>query len=148
MADRSVRGHRTEERPEGRATEGLGPTAPTPTRIQALMDLGLEAEELAEALDVTPTTVRNWARGGAAPRRETVRMIDDLRRVVLILAEAGIEAAEAADWLRSRQGEPFEADDRPLEAIRRDPVRVLASAHAAGLERDECGEPDLRLVSS
>jgi transcriptional regulator with XRE-family HTH domain len=148
MADRSVRGRGTGEQQGGRSAKGLGPTTPTPTRIQTLMDLGLEAEELAKALDVTPTTVRNWARGGAAPRRETVRMIDDLRRVVLILAEAGIEGTEAADWLRSRQGEPFEADDRPLEAIRHDPVRVLASAHAAGLERDECGDRDLRLVSS
>jgi transcriptional regulator with XRE-family HTH domain len=110
--------------------------------------LGLEAEDLADALGVTPATVRNWIRGTATPRREPVRVIDDLRRVVVVLAEAGIVGAGAADWLRSRQGEPLQDDDRPLDVIRKDPVRVLALAHEVVLAHEEQEEPGLKLVST
>lgn len=114
----------------------LGATAPTPSRVEALLDLGLEAEELADALDVTPTTVRNWARGSASPRRVAVRAVDDLRRAVVILADAGITGSTAGQWLRSRQGGILE-DERPLDIVRTDPVRVIAAATEYGIEQQE-----------
>lgn len=107
-------------------SERLGETAPTPLRIQGLIDLGIEVEELAEALAVTPGTIRNWLRGSAFPRRATVRAVDDLRRAVVLLSEVGVDGADAAQWLRSRQGGPLD-DDRPLDVIREDPIRVLAA---------------------
>lgn len=128
--------------------DGFQPTSPTPTRLESLLGLGLEAEDLATALGVTPTTVRNWIRGTATPRREAIRVVDDLRRVVVVLAEAKIVGSEAAEWLRSRQGDPLEDDERPLDAVRADPVRVLALAHAAVLAFEEQQEPELKLVSS
>ncbi len=104
----------------------LGATTPNLLRVQALIDLGVEVEELAEALDVTPATIRNWLRGSAAPRRTAMRTVDDLRHAVILLSEVGIGGAEAAQWLRSRQGGPLE-NDRPLDIIGNDPVRVIAS---------------------
>ncbi len=102
----------------------------TPTRVRALLELGLEAEELADALGVkSPTTIRNWAEGSASPRRAGVRAVDDLRRVVVLLGEAGITGGDAAQWLRSRQGGVLE-NDRPLDVVLQDPVRVLAAANA------------------
>lgn len=104
----------------------------TRNRVQALLDLGLEAEELAEAFGVkSPTTIRNWANGDASPRRAGVRTADDLRRIVLLLDEAGIKGEDAAQWLRSRQGGVLE-NDRPLDVVLDDPVRVLAAANALG----------------
>ncbi len=107
-------------------SEGLGATTPTPLRVQGLIELGLEVEELAGALDVTPATVRNWIKGTAVPRRGAVRVVDDLRRAVVLLQEEGLDGAEAAQWLRSRQGGPLD-NDRPLDTIREDPVRVFAT---------------------
>jgi transcriptional regulator with XRE-family HTH domain len=105
-------------------------TSATKTRVRALLDLGLEAEELADALGVkSPTTIRNWAEGSASPRRAGVRAVDDLRRVVVLLGEAGIIGADAAQWLRSRQGGVLE-NDRPLDVVLQDPVRVLVAANA------------------
>lgn len=102
----------------------------TSTRVKTLLELGLEAEELAEALGVkSPTTIRNWAEGSASPRRAGVRAVDDLRRVVVLLGEGGIGGGDAAQWLRSRQGGVLE-NDRPLDVILHDPVRVLAAANA------------------
>ncbi|HEX8688606.1 MAG TPA: hypothetical protein VF729_00005 [Solirubrobacterales bacterium] len=102
----------------------------TSTRVRALLELGLEAEELADALGVkSQTTIRNWAEGSASPRRPGVRAVDDLRRVVVLLSEAGITGADAAQWLRSRQGGVLE-NDRPLDVVLQDPVRVLAAANA------------------
>lgn len=102
----------------------------TPTRVRALLDLGLEVEELADALGIkSQTTIRNWAEGSASPRRAGVRTVDDLRRVVVLLGEAGITGANAAQWLRSRQGGVLE-NDRPLDLVLQDPVRVLAAANA------------------
>lgn len=115
--------------------ERLGPTSPTPTRIEALLGLGVEVEELADALGVTATTIRNWLSGDASPRRATVRVIDDLRQVVVVLADAGIEGAETAQWLRSRQGGALE-NGRPLDVIGDDPVRVLAAAHGLAIGED------------
>lgn len=106
----------------------------TPTRVKALLDLGLEAEELAHALGVkSQTTIRNWADGSAAPRRAGVRAVDDLRRVVVLLAEAGVTGGDAAQWLRSRQGGVLE-NDRPLDVVLQDPVRVLVAANAIAEE--------------
>jgi hypothetical protein len=105
-------------------------TSATPTRVKALLDLGLETEELAEAFGVkSPTTIRNWAEGSASPRRTGVRAVDDLRRVVVLLYQAGVTGEEAAQWLRSRQGGVLE-NDRPLDVILEDPVRVLAAANS------------------
>lgn len=123
----------------------LAPTSPTPTRIEVFLKLGLEVEELAAALDITPNTVRNWLNGDATPRRAAVRVIDDIRQTLLVLSEVGIEGVDAAQWLRSRQGGALE-NDRPLEVIRTDPVRVLAAAH--GLVVGEGGgvPPGLRVL--
>jgi len=112
--------------PSGGESERLGATAPTPLRIKGLNELGIDIEELAEALDVTPATIRNWINGSAVPRRAAVRAVDDLRRAVVLLSEEGIEGADAAQWLRSRQGGPLD-NDRPLDVIREDPVRVIAT---------------------
>jgi transcriptional regulator with XRE-family HTH domain len=102
----------------------------TRNRVQALLDLGLDTEELAKAFGVkSPTTIRNWANGDASPRRAGVRTADDLRRIVILLEEAGIKDEDAAQWLRSRQGGVLE-NDRPLEVVLDDPVRVLAAANA------------------
>ena len=102
----------------------------TQTRVKALLDLGLEVEELAEALGVkSQTTIRNWADGSASPRRSGVRTVDDIRRTVVLLDEAGITGNDAAQWLRSRQGGVLD-NDRPLDVVLRDPVRVLAAANA------------------
>jgi transcriptional regulator with XRE-family HTH domain len=102
----------------------------TSTRVRTLLELGLEAEELAEALGVkSQTTIRNWAEGSASPRRAGVRAVDDLRRVLVLLGEAGITGDDAAQWLRSRQGGVLE-NDRPLDVVLQDPVRVLAAANA------------------
>lgn len=113
---------------------GLDPasseTSATPTRVRTLLELGLEAEELADALGVkSQTTIRNWAEGSASPRRAGVRAVDDLRRVVVLLCEAGITGADAAQWLRSRQGGVLE-NDRPLDVVLQDPIRVLVAANA------------------
>jgi DNA-binding transcriptional regulator YiaG len=115
----------------GKVTKGhLSTTSSTPSRVQILLDLGLSAEELAEALRVkSATTIRNWAEGIASPRREGVRVVDDLRRVVVLLGEAGLSEAEVAQWLRSRQGGVLDSD-RPLEVINEDPIRVLVAANA------------------
>ncbi len=122
----------------------LGATAPTPNRVEALLDLGLEAEELANALGVTTTTVRNWARGSATPRRVAVRTVDDLRRAVVILADAGITGSTAGQWLRSRQGGILE-EERPLDIVRTDPIRVIAAATEYGIEQQEVAHETGRL---
>ena len=102
----------------------------TPTRVRALLDLGLETEELADALGVkSQTTIRNWAEGSASPRRAGVRAVDDLRRVVVLLEESGITGVDAAQWLRSRQGGVLE-NDRPLDVVLHDPMRILTAANA------------------
>jgi transcriptional regulator with XRE-family HTH domain len=147
MAKTRIRQRRLSGRAKSDDVVGLDPTSPTPARIQHLLSLGLDVDELAEALDVTPATVRNWLRGSATPRRGPVRVIDDLRRVVVVLAEAGIAGSDAAQWLRSRQGGSLENDCRPLDVIREDPVRVLASAHGVKVgEEDEEGA-DLHAIS-
>jgi DNA-binding transcriptional regulator YiaG len=117
----------------------LRPTAPTTTRVEALLELGLEAEELAAALAVTPTTIRNWARGTASPRRIAVRAVDDLRRAVVILADGGITGETAGQWLRSRQGGVLK-DERPLDIVRKDPVRVIAAATEYAIEQQELAQ--------
>lgn len=124
MAKVNIR-HRDVET-SGDESEGLAATAPTPLRIEGLIGIGFELEELAEALDVTPATIRNWLKGSAVPRRATVRTVDDLRRAVVLLSEAGIDGVDAAQWLRSRQGGPLD-NDRPLDVVREDPVRVIAT---------------------
>jgi len=129
-----VRLRQEEVSPSEKEPASLGATAPTPLRVQALIDLGIELEELAEALAVNPATIRNWLKGSAVPRRPTVRSVDDLRRAVILLSEAGITGEKAAQWLRSRQGGPLD-NDRPLDVIREDPVRVIATIR--GLVFDE-----------
>jgi|SRR6478609_6123603 len=114
----------------------LDPITSTPARVEGLLAAGLEMEELALALDVTPTTIRNWLRGAATPRRGAVRTIDDLRQVAVILIEGGMDGVEMAQWLRSRQGRAMD-DERPLDLIAQDPIRVLAAAHGSALEREE-----------
>jgi len=118
----------------GSTEVGLDPasseTSATQTRVRALLDLGLEAEELADALGVkSQTTIRNWADGTASPRRAGVRAVDDLRRVLVLLSEAGITGDDAAQWLRSRQGGVLE-NDRPIDVFLEDPLRALAAANA------------------
>lgn len=117
----------------------LMPTAPTPTRIEALLELGLEAEELAAALAVTPTTIRNWTKGTASPRRVAVRTVDDLRRAVVILSTGGVTGPDAGQWLRSRQGGILN-EERPLDVVRQDPVRVLAAATEYAIEQQELSQ--------
>jgi hypothetical protein len=124
--------------------ENLQPTAATPARVRAILDLGIDIEELADAVGVTQKTVRNWLAGSATPRRDPVRVIDDLRQVILHLGTGGIEGAEAAQWLRSRQGGALE-DQRPLDLIDEDPLPVLAAASAAGVT-DQLRDDGLRSV--
>ncbi len=110
--------------------DAVSETSATSTRVRALLDLGLETEELAAALGVrSPTTIRNWADGTASPRRTGVRAVDDIRRVLVLLSEAGIAGGDAVQWLRSRQGGVLE-NDRPLDVLRKDPLRVLTAANA------------------
>lgn len=148
MSDLSAQPERlTGYLPDG-SPSTLDPRAPMPGRVEALLALGIEMDELAETLGVTPTTIRNWLHGDATPRRGPVRTVDDLRRAVVILAEGGVEDADAAHWLRSRQGGALE-DGRPLEVIREDPIKVLAAARGFVRALEEEKEPAaaLHLVS-
>ncbi|HEY5052100.1 MAG TPA: hypothetical protein VII45_01680 [Solirubrobacterales bacterium] len=102
---------------------------------------------MADAIQVTPATIRNWVRREASPRRGAVRIVDDLRRVVVILADAEVDGPDVAQWLRSRQGGNLN-NDRPLDVIHDDPVRVLAAAHGFAMNEEErqAGETSLRVV--
>jgi transcriptional regulator with XRE-family HTH domain len=142
MADSTLPDRRAEDE---RLRADLGPTSSTPTRISALLETGLEIDEVAEALGVTATTVRNWLRGTASPRRIAVRVVDDLRRAVVLLAEAGTRGEDAGQWLRSRQGGTLEGE-RPLDMIRNDPEQVLSAAAGLGIGVGEKDGADLHAV--
>ena len=128
----------------GEALRSLTATASTADRIEAILEL-LEVEELAAALDVTAATVRNWLSGQAAPRRPALRTLDDLRRAIVILGEAKVHGEDCAQWLRSRQGGALE-NDRPLDVIGSDPLRVLAAATGTVLRAQEKESGELKVV--
>lgn len=145
MAKLRVREQGTADELDGGDHErGLAATASTADRIKAILAL-LEVEELAAALDVTAATIRNWLSGQAAPRRPALRTLDDLRRTTVLLGEAGLEGEDCAQWLRSRQGGALE-NDRPLDVIAADPLRVLAAATGVVLRAQEEAAGGLRAV--
>lgn len=120
--------------------EGLSDTAAHQARIVALLALGLTVDELADAFEVAVSTVRNWQDGKGDPRAKAKRLVDDLRLAAVILSEAGLEGPEVGQWLRSRNRDALE-NQRPLELIASDPLRVLAACEAfllrKTLERDD-----------
>lgn len=147
MADLRVRqqGLADEFGSGSQAVRSLGATASTADRIEAILEL-LSVEELAAALDVTASTIRNWMGGQATPRRPALRTLDDLRRTILLLVDAGIQGEDCAQWLRSRQGGALE-NDRPVDVVATDPLRVLAAAAGMVIKAQESEPGGLRPVS-
>jgi DNA-binding transcriptional regulator YiaG len=103
----------------------LAPTASAQERIAALVACGLSVDELADALQVSESTIRNWQDGGT-PRKAADRALDDLRTIVAALADSGVSGSRAASWLRSRNSAC--GYERPLDLILRDPLLSLAAA--------------------
>lgn len=135
---------------EAAGQEGLLETASHAARINALLGLGLTAEELATTYSVAVSTVRNWQEDVAVPRHRARLLTDDLRLTAVILDEAGLRDGEIAQWLRSRN-RAYLANERPLDLIAGEPLRVLAAAEAEivrrALEHDDARTP-LKLVSA
>lgn len=112
---------------------GLAPTAGVSSRIDALLAAGLTNPQIADAVGTSAPPVRNWHQGRSKPRPVAWQRIDDLRRVLLILARAGYRGETAGEWLQSRA---LPGNQRPIDLIKSKPLEVLAAADEVLFERE------------
>ncbi len=124
MANRYARQHKQFPQPSSPVHPGLAPTASTAMRIKGLLAAGLTIPEIARVVRASPPAVREWQQG-AQPRAAARQRLDDLRRVILILALAGHGGGASGEWLRSRL---LPRNRRPLDVIEKNPLEVLAAA--------------------
>lgn len=80
-------------------------------------ELGLTAEDIAQATGVSAATIRRWAKGDGSPRRDSERRLDDLRVLVLFLGLA-LKPRAIATWLRTTN--PGLGGERPIDMLARD----------------------------
>lgn len=113
-----------QERPQ-EIHPGLAPTAEIRSRIDALHAAGLTTPLIAAAVGTTAPPVRDWHQGRSKPRPAARQRLDDLRRVVLILARAGYRGPAAGEWLQSRA---LAGNQRPIDLIASKPLEILAAA--------------------
>jgi hypothetical protein len=124
----------------------LHTTATTRERVRGLLAVGLHTSDIADAAGVSESAVRNWSSGQTEPRPHPEVILDDLRAAARVLIAGGIDPARAVRWLKSRNREPLH-DQRPLDVLPVDPMRVLAAAHEEVLAHASAsGEASLRLV--
>lgn len=131
----------------------LATTATIAERTRGLLML-LPPTIVADAVGVRASSLRNWVSGQSQPRSEAAILLDDLRATAKVLLDGGIEPGRATAWLTSRNPENWDGM-RPVEAIRMDPMDVLAAAHGVVLEQAKTAEgtsrpkdePTLVLVS-
>jgi len=86
--------------------------------VRLLVEIGLSDEDIATAVGVTERSVRRWraGEGERAPLLRKWRAVDDLRTIVLILAEDGSLPLEGiVYWLRARNRRLD--DRRPLDVL-------------------------------
>lgn len=67
------------------------------------------------------------------PRPDAAIALDDLRATAKVLLDGGLEPARIVSWLMSRDAASFE-NGRPIDCLRRSPVRVLSAAQLEVLE--------------
>lgn len=135
--------------PPAELTDLLQPTATVDELIRGLLGIGLQAKDIAAAVRVSPSTLRNWTSGQGRPRSEAEFVLDDLRATVKVLLDGGLPAARAARWLKARDPERFD-DRRPIEWLAADPTRVLRGAHHEVLDEEitQAKERQPKLVPS
>lgn len=112
---------------------GLAPTADVSSRIDALHAAGLTNPQIAGAIGTSAPPVRDWHQGRSKPRPAARQRLDDLRRVLLILARAGYRGEAAGEWLQSRA---LPDNQRPIDLIKNKPLEVLAAADEVLFERE------------
>jgi len=102
-------------------------------RAGSRIDRGrLPASQIARAVGVTVSAVRNWSTGQAEPRTDAAITLDDLRATTKALLDGGMEPERVARWLISRDPK---SRQRPLDAIASRPTEVLAAAFDEVLEK-------------
>lgn len=100
---------------------------PTPSyqeRVQELMDAGIRVKDLAESIGVTRQSVRHWLIGRSEPRSESQTKVNNLRRVLREVIEAGADPESAGVWMRT----PVDDDNlpyTPMEVIGDKPDTVF-----------------------
>lgn len=139
MVDSHARQHKPSSQEEPWVHPGLAPTAATALRVEAALATGLTIPEVAGAVGTSPPAVRDWQQG-AQPRPAARQRLDDLRRVLLILALAGEGEGASGEWMRSRL---LERNRRPLDVIGTNPIEILAAAEETRrrAEADDRPEP-------
>jgi len=139
MVDSRARQHKPSSQGDPWVHPGLAPTAATALRVEAALATGLTIPEVAGAVGTTPPAVRDWQQG-AQPRPAARQRLDDLRRVLLILALAGEGGGASGEWMRSRL---LERNRRPLDVIGTNPIEILAAAEETRrrAEADDQQEP-------
>lgn len=110
----------------------LLPTATVAERSRGLLSL-LPPHVFADAVGVKASSLRNWASGQSRPRPHAAVLLDDLRAAAKVLVDGGLDAGRVSAWLTSRDP-AFWDGMRPVEAIRFDPMDVLAAAHGVVLD--------------
>ena len=119
-------------------TELLVPTATAAERTQGLLML-LPPAIIADAVGVKVSSLRNWVSGQSQPRSGSAILLDDLRATAKILLDGGVDPGRARAWLTSRDPKAWDGM-RPVEAIRLDPMDVLAAAHGVVLDQAQADE--------
>jgi hypothetical protein len=104
----------------------LDPRASVGDQIAAILEAGVTVEELTRLVDVSSSSIHNWRSGKAVPRADAALILDDARQAVLVLREAGAKDHAPGRWLRGRNRQL--GNERPLDVLRSDPMRVLAAA--------------------
>ncbi len=100
---------------------------PTPSyqeRVSELEQAGLSVHVLAESIGVTDQSVRHWLIGRSEPASKSQIKINNLRRVLHDVIEAGAEPESAAVWMRT----PVDEDsfpNTPMEVIGDNPEVVF-----------------------
>jgi hypothetical protein len=110
--------------------EKLSATATTSERVEGLTYI-LDVPLVAKTAGVSSTAVRKWMKG-AQPRAEMAMAIDDLRSVVVVLLDAGLERERIRSWLFTRNPQWLE-NERPIDSLSRHPILVLSAANDAAM---------------
>lgn len=115
--------------------QGLQPNKPPVEILAALGQAGLSKAHFAEVCQVEESDVASWENGGEIPHAPSL-ILQDVRSVMhILIEEAALEPSQAWEFLTKEFGKPeengerwFEEGERPIDAIRVDPLRALAYA--------------------
>ncbi len=91
-----------------------GPLTPPETLVRLRDAVGFSDREIGRALGVNPRSIKRW-RAGAAINSEGLEALFDLLRLVVLLAELAIPAANIHAWFLQRNG--FLNERRPIDAF-------------------------------